>query len=132
MCRVGVVLVTLELFLTACVGSGERDLTPVVGESIPVGDHPSAIAYNDGASWVANGWDKTVSRIDTRQVVATIPVVAGADTLTAGEGGVWVLSSVGGGMRTSTDQSGTTSWSLGAVSRFDPKTSRETARISPR
>lgn len=155
MYRFGAALTALALFLTACVGRAERVLTPVVGEPILVGDHPSAIAFTEDAVWVANKWGKAVSRIDpdTRQVVATIrlepgayqvpvpidpntgqvpakiPKSANVVTLAAGEGGVWVLSSDGGGVGTITDKSGTTSWGLGSVSRIDPKTNQELARI---
>jgi peptide/nickel transport system substrate-binding protein len=50
---------------------GERSL-----RSISVGDAPSAIAIGDGAVWVANAQDDTVSRIDRPRIASSATKVA--------------------------------------------------------
>jgi peptide/nickel transport system substrate-binding protein len=59
------------------------------------GNRPDAIAFGEGALWVANTGDNTVSRIDpgTRLVVQTIEVGNGPSGLAAGFGSVWVANS---------------------------------------
>ncbi|HYT78324.1 MAG TPA: DUF5074 domain-containing protein [Actinomycetota bacterium] len=85
--------------------------------TVPVGDGPSAIAFGDGAVWVANADDSTVSRVDpaTNEVTATIEVVGGGYLeIAAGEGGIWVASEAG------------------AVRRIDPATNEVVATIPAR
>jgi YVTN family beta-propeller protein len=68
-------------------GSGE-----IVGE-VHVGGRPTAIASGEGALWVANGDDRTVSRIDpsTREEVRAIGTGSTSPSdVAAGEGSVWV------------------------------------------
>ena len=50
------------------------------------------VAFGEGAAWVANSLDRTVSRIDpeTNEVVETIPLGREPLHLAAGEGAVWV------------------------------------------
>ena len=69
------------------------------------------MAVTQGAVWVANGLDATVSRIDsqTNQVSQVIAVGNGPTGATAGEGAVWVTNS--------TD---------GTVTRIDPASGRVT------
>ena len=64
---------------------------------IPVGSRPIAIAAGEGAVWVANADDETVSRIDpeTLEVVRTIGIGVPASDIAVGEGSVWVASSSG-------------------------------------
>jgi YVTN family beta-propeller protein len=59
--------------------------------SIPVGNEPIGIDYGDGAVWVANSGDGTVSRIDPAKntVVATIKVGGRPVGIAAGPGLVW-------------------------------------------
>ena len=56
-----------------------------------VGHGPVAIAFGDGAVWVASS-DGTVSRIDpgTRKVVKTIPVGNAPSGIVVADGLVWV------------------------------------------
>ncbi len=63
----------------------------LVGQ-VPVGSRPIAVAFGDGAVWVANAEDETVSRIDpkTRRVVKTIGMTV--TDLAVDDGSVWVVS----------------------------------------
>jgi YVTN family beta-propeller protein len=65
-----------------------------VVESVQVGIRPGPIAIGEGAVWVGNLDDDTVTRIDpvTRTVVKTIPVPATPDAITVGAGAVWVVN----------------------------------------
>ncbi len=67
-----------------------------VTATIPFGSGLRAIAWGEGAVWVASVEDGTITRIDpaTNQVAATIPVSTGGDgpwDVVAGEGAVWVI-----------------------------------------
>ena len=66
--------------------------TNAVIATIPVGHEPFGIAAGDGAVWVANRTDFTVSRIDprTNRVVATIRIGNRPQGIAAGQGAVWV------------------------------------------
>jgi peptide/nickel transport system substrate-binding protein len=57
-----------------------------------VGNGPTGIALGDGAVWVANSLDNSVSRIDPNRgvVVATIPVGGTPSGVAVGLGAVWV------------------------------------------
>ena len=69
-----------------------------IERTIEVGAGVRHVAFGDGAAWVANWNDSTVSRVDpaTNQVAARVPVGA-AQALAAGAGSAWV--SVAGGSR---------------------------------
>jgi YVTN family beta-propeller protein len=60
--------------------------------TVAVGRRPGAITVGEGAVWVVNTDDGTVSRIDpaTSKVVATVPIGPGPAAIVAGAGGVWV------------------------------------------
>jgi YVTN family beta-propeller protein len=60
--------------------------------TIRVGDMPSAVAVGEGAVWVANAGDGTVSRIEPRtgEVTRTIKVGGRPEGLAVGAGAVWV------------------------------------------
>jgi YVTN family beta-propeller protein len=62
---------------------------------VAIGIRPDAIAFGEGAIWVANTADDTVSRIDplTRAVVQTIDVGSGPSGIATGFGSVWVANS---------------------------------------
>jgi YVTN family beta-propeller protein len=64
--------------------------------AVPVGQRPTAIAAGEGAVWVVNDGDHTVSRIDSksRTVVRTIaiPGTAPLGGIAAGEGAVWLVT----------------------------------------
>jgi YVTN family beta-propeller protein len=64
-----------------------------VTAAIDTGDAPTAVAFGEGAVWVA-GTGGTVSRIDPeqRRVVQEIPVPQDPAGVAVGEGGVWVTS----------------------------------------
>jgi YVTN family beta-propeller protein len=111
---VGALLVAVtedSLWYTSVDGDfAERiDLSANTGKEIAVGTTPTAVAVGEGAAWVANSGDGTVSRIDldTNQVVATISVGTEAVDVEVGEGLVWV-----------------TAPSSGAVARVDPRTNK--------
>ena len=61
---------------------------------VPVGKRPVAVAVGDGAVWVANADDQTISRIDprTRKVVDTINLGTAVIDLSVGSGAVWVAN----------------------------------------
>jgi YVTN family beta-propeller protein len=61
---------------------------------IPVGIRPGDLAYGEGAVWVANLEDRSLSRIDpeTRTVVRNVPLPATPDSVAVGEGAVWVVN----------------------------------------
>ena len=60
-----------------------------------VGARPDGVAYGEGAVWVANTTDGTVSRVDpaTRAVVQTIEVGGAPSGVAVGFGSVWVANS---------------------------------------
>ena len=61
---------------------------------IPVGSHPDAIAIGDGAAWVANADDGTLTRIDltTRKVVSTIGIGGPLADVATDVRSVWVAT----------------------------------------
>jgi YVTN family beta-propeller protein len=63
---------------------------------IPVGRRPAAIAFGEGAIWVANYLSNSVSRIDpsTNKVVATISLDSNPSSIAAGQGSVFVASAL--------------------------------------
>jgi YVTN family beta-propeller protein len=68
------------------IAGGGASVTP-----IDVGNDPSGITVGDGATWVADDWDNTVSRIDsTGGVSAIITVGPGASGIAVGAGAVWI------------------------------------------
>ncbi len=83
-------------------------------DTIPLGNGPGPIAVGEGAVWVANSRDDTVSRIDpaTRSPEAEIPVGRLPSGIAVGAGSVWVANSLSG-----------------SVSRIDPRTNRVTETI---
>ena len=81
---------------------------------VAVGRGPSRVAVAEGAAWVTNESDGTVSRIDldTNRVVATVQVGISPRPIAVGYGAVWV-GNLGDG----------------TVSRIDPASNRVTATI---
>jgi YVTN family beta-propeller protein len=70
--------------------------TNKVTDVIPVGASPSGIAFGEGAVWVANLDDKTVSRINPQtHRERAIPVDGTPSGIAAGLGAVWVAHAVG-------------------------------------
>jgi YVTN family beta-propeller protein len=66
--------------------------------SVPVGSGPLRSAVGEGAVWVLNGNDGTVSRLDPSKnvVVQTISTGAGPAGITVGGGAVWVTNGTEG------------------------------------
>ena len=66
----------------------------IVGE-VGIGTRPDAIAFGEGAVWVANTGDDAVSRIDprTRLLVQTIDVGSAPSGVAVGFGSIWVANS---------------------------------------
>jgi YVTN family beta-propeller protein len=87
-----------------------------VTATIPVGTGPADVLVSDGAVWVANATQGTVSRIDpaTSTVTSTVHVVSSPVRLAAGFGSIWVAHS---------DPSGET------VSRINARTAQLVATI---
>ena len=60
-------------------------------EDIQVGENPGPIAYGDGAIWVGNTGDKTITRIDPETYEkSTFGVPVTPTGIAVGEGIVWV------------------------------------------
>ena len=61
---------------------------------MPVGRRSTGIAFGNGAAWVANNGDGTISRIDAEadRVVQTIDVGNGPTAVAFGNGAVWVTN----------------------------------------
>jgi len=68
-----------------------------INRVVPVGSAPSSVVAGDGAVWVANYNDGTVSRIDLR-THAVVPVPAGStpSEIAVGAGAVWVTNNFSG------------------------------------
>src|SRR4029453_5644551 len=93
--QVALAFVLLLGLVVAGLLVGRRDL-PVVAPlpsraTIHVGRQPTTVVIGQGAVWVANKLDNSVSRIDpkTNRVVATIPVPDGVADLAVGRDAVW-------------------------------------------
>jgi class 3 adenylate cyclase len=73
------------------VSSDLHSTTPV-----PVGDAPADVIYADGAIWVANYGDKTVSQVDPRiaSVTRSLPVAVHPQALAVADGKVWAVGDV--------------------------------------
>ena len=73
------------------VGVIDPETNKLVAE-VPVGARPGAVAAGEGAVWVANRDDETVSRIDaaTRRSVGTVPVLGHPSDVAVDSGSVWV------------------------------------------
>jgi YVTN family beta-propeller protein len=82
--------------------------------TVPVGVRPGPVAYGEGAVWVGNLEDPTLSRIDpaTRKVVRNIPLPAAPDAVAVGAGAVWVVNA-----------------RLGTLYRVDPEFNRVTDAV---
>jgi peptide/nickel transport system substrate-binding protein len=67
-------------------------------QKIAVGNSPDAVAFGNGAVWVVNEIDGTVSRfaLGSGSVTKTIPVGPGPAGIAVGLGGVWVASESSG------------------------------------
>ena len=85
----------------------------IVG-TVPVGVRPGPVAYGEGAIWVGNLEDPTLSRIDpaARKVVRNIPLPAAPDAVAVGAGAVWVVNA-----------------RLGTLYRVDPEFNRVTDAV---
>jgi branched-chain amino acid transport system substrate-binding protein len=92
-----------------------------------VGRTPGTIAVGEGAVWVLNADDRTISKIDpeTREVVATVGTGGITTDLAVGEGAVWV----GNGAESGGEFGNVYTAS---VSRFDPNTTTGEMSALPR
>jgi YVTN family beta-propeller protein len=85
-------------------------------KAITVGNGPTGMAVGDGAVWVANSLDGTVTRInsETNTIAATVPTVGNGPTGVAVDPhGVWVTNQFDG-----------------TLARIDPRTSQVARRFS--
>ena len=105
------------------VAAIDPDTNKVVAD-VPVGGTPTAIAAGEGAVWVLNADDQTVSRIDPATLAVKTFGTGGIPTdLAAGEGGLWV----GNGRRGGAQFVGPSATS---VSQFDARTNGLRASVS--
>jgi YVTN family beta-propeller protein len=65
-----------------------------VVDTVQVGIRPGPIAFGEGAVWVGNLDDRSLTRIDieTRRVLSNIPVAATPHAITVDDGAVWVVN----------------------------------------
>jgi YVTN family beta-propeller protein len=118
--QVALAFVLLLALVVAGLLVGRRD-APVVGPlpsraTIHVGRQPTTVVIGQGAVWVANKLDNSVSRIDpeTNRVVATVPADDGVADLAVARDAVW----------TGGDRQG-----VPRVARIDPRTNRVVATV---
>jgi branched-chain amino acid transport system substrate-binding protein len=79
----------------AVPGSGVDQLDPATGEllaAVPLGSAPSTVAVGEGAAWVIDANDRTVSRIDVAEPgdPRTFSTASTPTAVAVGVGGVWV------------------------------------------
>jgi DNA-binding beta-propeller fold protein YncE len=125
-------MAALVVELTAGGGGGVREVTPNsvvaidsqtgrVNAVVHTGRTPGAVSVGEGAVWVLNADDKTVSKINPREktVERTFGVGGTPTDLAVGAGGVWVVSngSERGGPLT--------------LTRIDPGTGAPVASLQP-
>jgi branched-chain amino acid transport system substrate-binding protein len=101
----------------AVPGSGVDQLDPATGEltaAVPLGDAPSTVAVGEGAAWVIDADDRTVSRVDVDDPgdPRTFGTASTPTAVAAGAGGVWVGN---------TDASSSVKTFTESVSRLDPE-----------
>ena len=118
--QVALAFVLLVALVAAGLLVGRRD-APVVGPvpsraTIPVGRQPTSVVIGQGAVWVANKLDNSLSRIDpqTNRVVATIAADDGVADVAVARDAVWT----GGDRR-----------GVARVVRIDPQTNRLVATV---
>jgi DNA-binding SARP family transcriptional activator/ABC-type branched-subunit amino acid transport system substrate-binding protein/DNA-binding beta-propeller fold protein YncE len=108
-------------------GSSLAAVDPRTGDvvaQIPVGATPTAVSVGEGAVWVLNADDQTISRIDPHTKDArTFGIGATPTDLVAGEGGMWVGN---GGKLGRTQFAGATAT---AVTKLEPRTGSVRATI---
>ena len=129
MAGVGAVVLTASLTAAVLALTGDSDSVESVGNAIAaidgdsveyaqVGRTPSTIAVGEGAVWVLNADDRTISKIDPETKEVNTFGTGGVPTdLAVGEGAVWVGNGEPGGV----DIAYTAS-----VSRVDPDTTAVT------
>jgi YVTN family beta-propeller protein len=121
-------------------------------DDVSVGKRPTAVAVGEGAVWIANADDGTVSRLDpkTRTVVDTVGVGSDVHDLATGFGSVWVAGGADGTVTSIDATTGTTEtifrgaqpvfwiatgaggvWATSGTTlvRIDPTTGRLTAKL---
>jgi branched-chain amino acid transport system substrate-binding protein len=104
------------------VGNAVAEINGRAVSYSPVGNTPSTIAVGEGAVWVLNADDRTISKIDpdTNEVVKTFGTGGETTDLAVGEGAVWV----GNGART---PGPVALVHTASISRLDPETTAATA-----
>jgi branched-chain amino acid transport system substrate-binding protein len=104
------------------VGNAVAEIDGKAVSYSPVGNTPSTIAVGEGAVWVLNADDRTISKIDpdTNEVVKTFGTGGETTDLAVGEGAVWV----GNGART---PGPVALVHTASISRLDPETTAATA-----
>ena len=92
---------------------------------IPVGATPAAVSVGEGAVWVLNADDQTISRVDPEtKAVRTLAIGATPTDVVAGAGGMWVGN---GGKLKRAQFAGATAT---AVTRLEPRTGSVRATFS--
>jgi YVTN family beta-propeller protein len=132
--------VVVVVLATAPGDGGKRRSVKVTGDSVaaidpatnqvvanvPVGGTPTSIAAGEGAIWVLNADDQTVSRVDPASATArSFGTGATPVDLAVGEGGVWIAN----GKRLGGQFVGPSTTS---ISRLDPATNGVRATVALR
>jgi ABC-type branched-subunit amino acid transport system substrate-binding protein/DNA-binding beta-propeller fold protein YncE len=101
----------------AAIDPADGDVTSFTESRTP----PGNVAVGEGAVWILNNEERTVSRIDpeTKEVSKTFDTPGVPSELAAGDGALWIGNAAGG------DWSNATT----SVSRLDPDTGRVTQTV---
>ena len=101
----------------AAIDSGDGDVASFTESRTP----PGNVAVGEGAVWVLNNEERTVSRIDpeTKEVSRTFDTPGVPSELAAGEGAIWIGIAGGGDFSNATV----------SVSRLDPDSGRVTRTV---
>ena len=102
------------------VGVIDAKTNKLIGQA-QVGIRPDAVSVGEGAVWVANLDDQTLTRIDpeSRTVQATVSLNSIPHDVTAAAGAVWVASGVGGVPRAMMYVSPQDNTEIGTISTSD-------------
>jgi branched-chain amino acid transport system substrate-binding protein len=112
--------------------AGAVALDPESGEvtsRVPLGTTPSRVAVGNGAIWVVDADDRTISRIDSAtRAVRTFSTSATPSDVAVSDSAVWI-----GNAPTDPRSSAAVDWLPASISRLDPESGRvvDTVKLRP-